>query len=131
MTTDQITAALAVYDATLKAERENRIKLRAIGLDEGVLRMYEMHHSSVEWADSLRDELKRRDELDEVANLIYLNMFTTPTSSNIVPLKDHRNDWERDMIYRQAEAVVGYYRTKNEPLAQWEIDLLNSGKDEK
>lgn len=131
MTTDQIKACLFIYDETLANERENRIKLRALGLDEGVLRMYEMHHSSVEWADTLREELKGRDELDAVANLIYLNMFSDPTSSRIVPLKDHHRDWEKEMIYRQAEAVVGYYRTKNEPLAQWEIDLLNSGKDEK
>lgn len=131
MTTDQIKASIFVHDETRRNYLETRAKLEKAGVDEEFIRMLDMSSRSYEWAELLDAELKRREELDEVANLIYLNMFTTPTSSDIVPLKDHHREWERNMIYRQAEAVVGYYRTKNEPLAQWEIDLLESGKDEK
>jgi hypothetical protein len=131
MTTDQIKALHSVYEATLKAENKNRIIMREHEIEENIIRMYEMSPYAHEWFESLEEELKRRDEVEAVAELIYKNMFSNPDSANIDPLSDHRNDWERDMIYRQAKAVIGYYKTKDEPLAQWEIDLLESGKDEK
>lgn len=130
MTTDQIKALLAVYEVTLKAEKENRVKMHALGVEEDFIRMYEMSPYAAEWFESLEEELKRRDEIEAVSQLIYRNCYFDPDSPKIQPLSE-RSQWEQVQIKKQAEAVIGYFNRKHEPLAQWEIDLLNSGKDEK
>lgn len=128
MTTDQIKACLFVHDETRRNFEETSAKLREAGIDEGYIRVLDMEPFAYEWADDLRDELKRREELEGVMQAIYLNNYPDPSSDRIQPLTE-RAQWEQDQVRRQAEAVISFL--KPEPLAQWEIDLLNSGTEEK
>ncbi|UDL16653.1 hypothetical protein SEA_ATUIN_260 [Arthrobacter phage Atuin] len=127
MTTEQIKACLTVHDATKASFRETAAKLREAGVDEGYIHVLDMPAQSYEWAEELREELEKREKLEGVMDAIYKNQFPNPRDRNIRPLTECPK-WEQDMIRSQAEAVLTFLKGP-EPLAQWEIELLESGKD--
>ena len=55
---------------------------------------------------------------EEVADLLYRNEYPDPASPGIQPLAE-RAQWEQDMIYRGADAVMGL-------LAEaWEVGVIH------